>query len=168
MRKRRHYQGFRKFSIKTRLMIALLMISIIPLAGISGYSFHIFSVALRSKLSASISQTLSMINLNMVSEIEKYQYLCGSICVSQEIKDGLLNKDMTDIEKNKAITEIQSMIRSKIIYPAQAKNITVYDTDGNIFYDLGYDGFYQEDVDMLLDRLETETGDVWAYVHTYQ
>ena len=26
------------------------------------------------------------------------------------------------------------MIRSKIIYPAQAKNITVYDTDGNIFY----------------------------------
>ena len=42
MRKRRHYQGFRKFSIKTRLMIALLMISIIPLAGISGYSFHIF------------------------------------------------------------------------------------------------------------------------------
>ena len=95
MRKRRHYQGFRKFSIKTRLMIALLMISIIPLAGISGYSFHIFSVALRSKLSASISQTLSMINLNMVSEIEKYQYLCGSICVSQEIKDGLLNKDLS-------------------------------------------------------------------------
>ena len=90
MRKRRHYQGFRKFSIKTRLMIALLMISIIPLAGISGYSFHIFSVALRSKLSASISQTLSMINLNMVSEIEKYQYLCGAICVSEEIKHGLL------------------------------------------------------------------------------
>ena len=44
------------------------------------------------------------------------------------------------------------MVRTKIIYPAQAKNITVYDTDGNIFYDLGYDGFYQDDVDMLLDR----------------
>jgi two-component system sensor histidine kinase YesM len=75
MNKKQGYQGFRKFSIKTRLVIALLLISIIPLAGISGYSFHIFSVALREKLSASISQTLSMINLNMVSEIEKYQYL---------------------------------------------------------------------------------------------
>ena len=42
------------------------------------------------------------------------------------------------------------MIRNKIIYPAQAKTITVYDTDGNIFYDLGYDGFYQEDVDRIL------------------
>ena len=72
MNKKQRYQGFRKFSIKTRLVIALLLISIIPLAGISGYSFHIFSVALREKLSASISQTLSMINLNMVSEIEKY------------------------------------------------------------------------------------------------
>ena len=37
------------------------------------------------------------------------------------------------MEKNQAIIEIQKMIRSKIIYPAQAKNITVYDTDGNIF-----------------------------------
>ena len=97
MEKKHHFQGFRKFSIKTRLVIALLMISIIPLAGISGYSFHIFSAALQEKLSASISQTLSMINLNMVSEIEKYQYLCGSICISEEIKKGLLKKDMTDM-----------------------------------------------------------------------
>ena len=92
MEKKHHFQGFRKFSIKTRLVLALLMISIIPLAGISGYSFHIFSAALQEKLSASISQTLSMINLNMVSEVEKYQYLCGSICISQEIKEGLLKR----------------------------------------------------------------------------
>ena len=37
------------------------------------------------------------------------------------------------MEKNQAMLEIQNMIRNKIIYPAQAKNITVYDTDGNIF-----------------------------------
>ena len=86
-----------KFSIKTRLVIALLMISIIPLVGISGYSFHIFSAALQEKLSVSISQTLSMINLNMVSEIEKYQYLCGSICISEEIKKGLLKKKTRQI-----------------------------------------------------------------------
>lgn len=168
MEKKYHFQGFRKFSIKTRLVIALLMISIIPLVGISGYSFHIFSAALQEKLSASISQTLSMINLNMVSEIEKYQYLCGSICISQEIKDGLLKKGMTDTEKNQAINEIQHMIRSKIIYPAQAKNITVYDTDGNIFYDLGYDGLYSDDVSRILSRLEEENQDVWAYAHTYR
>ena len=168
MEKKYHFQGFRKFSIKTRLVIALLMISIIPLVGISGYSFHIFSAALQEKLFASISQTLSMINLNMVSEIEKYQYLCGSICISEEIKKGLLKKDMTDMEKNQAILEIQSMIRNKIIYPAQAKNITVYDTDGNIFYDLGYDGFYQKDVDRILSQLEEQDQDVWAYAHTYR
>mgnify|MGYP000072659434 CR=1 FL=1 len=73
MEKRQRYQGFRKFSIRTRLIIALFLISIVPLTGISFYSFHIFSEALREKLSTSISQTLSMINLNMVSEIEKYQ-----------------------------------------------------------------------------------------------
>lgn len=168
MEKRQRYQGFRKFSIRTRLIIALFLISIVPLTGISFYSFHIFSEALREKLSTSISQTLSMINLNMVSEIEKYQYLCGSICISQEIKDGLLKKGMTDTEKNQAINEIQHMIRSKIIYPAQAKNITVYDTDGNVFYDLGYDGLYSDDVSRILSRLEEENQDVWAYAHTYR
>lgn len=42
MEKKSSFSKFRKFSIKTRLVIALLMISIIPLVGISGYSFHIF------------------------------------------------------------------------------------------------------------------------------
>ena len=71
MEKRQRYQGFRKFSIRTRLIIALFLISIVPLTGISFYSFHIFSEALREKLSTSISQTLSMINLNMVSEMHQ-------------------------------------------------------------------------------------------------
>lgn len=31
MEKKHHFQGFRKFSIKTRLVIALLMISIIDM-----------------------------------------------------------------------------------------------------------------------------------------
>lgn len=169
MKNKKFSLGFRKFSIKIRLVIALLSISILPLIGISIYSFHISSSALSEKLSASISQTLSMINQNMVSEIEKYQYLCGSICTSEDIKAGLLNKDMTDIEKNRAITDIQQMIQSKIIYPAQAKNITVYDTQGEIFYDLGYDGFYQEDTDRILNLLkEEDSGDIWSYVHTYR
>ena len=67
MEKRQRYQGFRKFSIRTRLIIALFLISIVPLTGISFYSFHIFQKRF-GKTSTSISQTLSMINLNMVSE----------------------------------------------------------------------------------------------------
>ena len=44
MEKKHHFQGFRKFSIKTRLVIALLMISIIPLVGISGTSGEAFCI----------------------------------------------------------------------------------------------------------------------------
>ena len=134
MEKRQRYQGFRKFSIRTRLIIALFLISIVPLTGISFYSFHIFSEALREKLSTSISQTLSMINLNMVSEIEKYQYLCGSICISQEIKDGLLKKGMTDTEKNQAINEIQHMIRSKNHLSCTGKKTLQYMIQMGIFF----------------------------------
>ena len=40
MNKKQRYQGFRKFSIKTRLVIALLLISIIPLRLFLSYLFR--------------------------------------------------------------------------------------------------------------------------------
>ena len=39
---------------------------------------------------------------------------------------------------------------------------------GIIFYDLGYDGLYSDDVSRILSRLEEENQDVWAYAHTYR
>ena len=42
MEKRQRYQGFRKFSIRTRLIIALFLISIVPLTGISSIRFIFF------------------------------------------------------------------------------------------------------------------------------
>ena len=71
------------------------------------------------------------------------------------------------MEKNQAMLEIQNMIRNKIIYPAQAK-ILLSMIPMEIFYDLGYDGFYQEDVDRILSQLEEQDQDVWAYAHTYR
>ncbi|MGB8451535.1 MAG: histidine kinase [Anaerocolumna sp.] len=161
--------ALRKMDIKYRLIISFLIVSILPLIFISFYSNHLNSKAMKSKISDSTAKLLSMVNTNMVTEIEKYQYLCGSICVNQQIQDALLVENYTSGEKNKIINNIQSLVKTKIIYPAQAKNITILDKKGEIFYDLGYDGFYDKDMSAILKNLvKNAPNDSWTYVKTYR
>ncbi len=159
----------RNMDIKYRLILTFLLVSIIPLLFISIYSFRLNSEAMKNKIAASTTQLLALVNTNMVTEIEKYQYLCGSICVNAQIQDALLRENLTSGEKNRIILDIQSIIRTQIIYPAQAKNITILDKNGNTFYDLGYDGFYKDNKETILKSiLENAPNDSWTYVKTYR
>ncbi len=160
---------FRHIRIRYRLLLAFLLTSLIPLILLTGYSFRVYSSSLEEKLSTSTEQTLALVNSNTFSELEKYQYLCGSICINERIQEALSEDSMTESEKHQAIVDIQAFIRTQIIYPAQAKNITIYNTEGNIFYDLGYDGFYPQDVSEMLSTLEANgSSDLWTYVRTYR
>ncbi|MCR5053595.1 MAG: histidine kinase [Lachnospiraceae bacterium] len=163
------FKIIRRFSLRSRLFLAFILTSIIPLLWMGQYSYRIYLDSMEKKLSTSTEQTLVLVNQNTYSEIEKYQYLCGSICTNSAIQNALMNTGMTESEKHRTILDIQSIIRTQIIYPAQAKNITVYDTEGKIFYDLGYDGLYTHDKEEILNALnEDAPSDVWRYVHSYR
>jgi two-component system sensor histidine kinase YesM len=124
---------------------------------------------MEEKISASAIQLLSLVNVNMITELEKYQYLCGSFCINDTIQNALRSDTMTSGEKNKIVRSIQDLVDTQIIYPAQAKNITIYDKNGNIFYDLGYDGFYEEDRQKIMkDIYDQAPNDSWNYVKTYR
>lgn len=158
----------RRIKLKHRLVLTFLLVSIVPLIFISLYNLRISSSSVKRKISASTTQLLSLVNTNMVTEIEKYQYLCGSICVNEDIQNALLLENVTSGERNKMMLKIQGIVKTKIIYPAQAKNITIIDTKGNIFYNLGYDGFYAKDLDQILTSLNETEADSWTYVKTYR
>jgi two-component system sensor histidine kinase YesM len=169
MRKRQGMMALRYGSIRNRLLAALLLTSIIPLAFLGVYSFTRYARSLERKISASNAQTLSLVNANMFTELEKYQYLCGSIAVSATVQNALRLDNLKSGEKNRIILDIQEMVRSKIIYPAQAKNITVYNRDGEIFYDLGFDGLYASDTARILEDVRANApSDSWTYVRTYR
>lgn len=169
MKKRGGAMALRHLSIRGRLIAAFLLTSIIPLAILGVYSFSRYAQSLERKVSASNAQTLALINANMFTELEKYQYLCGSICVNATVQDALRLDNLSSGEKNRIMLNIQEIVRSKIIYPAQAKNITVYDLDGQIFYDLGFDGLYAADARRILDDVRLNApSDSWTYVKTYR
>lgn len=159
----------RKTSIKTRLIVTFALSCIIPIILIYVVSMRLFSNSLERYMSASVEQTLSLINTNMVTELAKYQYLSGVISINESLKEGLVNDSITQQEKHNLRLEMRTLIQNQIIYPAQAKNITVCDTDGEVFYSMGYDGFYDADLLMLIaDTEQAAPMDSWNYVQTYR
>ncbi|SDA43740.1 two-component system, sensor histidine kinase YesM [Lachnospiraceae bacterium G11] len=157
----------RKIKLKKRLLVCFLLLSIIPIILISFFTYKLSSNSAKRKLADSNKQLLSLINTNMKGEIEKYQYVCGSICINEDIQEALLKYDMSDIEKNKTILSIQDIVKTRIIYPANAKNITILDKNGRLFYDLGYDGFFQKDLEEIYSKTLNEDKDSFTYVKTY-
>ncbi len=169
MNKKRELTALRNISIRNRLLFTFLITSIVPLLLVSILSFRLYSKSMEEKISASAIQLLSLVNVNMVTELEKYQYLCGSFCTNEDIREALKVNDMTSGEKNKRVSKILELVRSQIIYPAQAKNITIYDQSGNIFLDLGYDGFYDADKMKIIEDIGKQVpNDSWSYVKTYR
>ncbi len=157
----------RRIKLKKRLLVCFLLLSIIPIIIISFITYKLSSNASKKKIADSNKQLLSLINTNMKGEIEKYQYVCGSICINEDIQEALLQDNMSDIEKNKTTLNIQDIIKSRIIYPANAKNITILDKTGSLFYDLGYDGFFPDDLRDIYLKTYDEDKDSFTYVKTY-
>ena len=169
MKERHELAILRNISIRNRLLLTFLLTSFVPLVLISILSFNLYTKTMEEKISASATQLLSLVNVNMITELEKYQYLCGSFCTNETIQEALMVDNMTSGEKNKVVRNIQELVRNQIIYPAQAKNITIYDQHGAIFYDLGFDGFYDEDKEKILEDIGIQApNDSWSYVKTYR
>ena len=157
----------RKIRLKKRLLILFLLISVVPIAAISLFTYNLSSDSSKRKIAESNKQLLSLINTNMFNEIEKYQYVCGSICINEDVQNALLTKNMSAVEKNKAVLKIQDIVKSRIIYPAHAKNITILDSKGKIFYDLGYESINSDDLKIIFDKTTTEDTDSFTYVKNY-
>lgn len=159
----------RSGSIRNRLLATILLTCLMPLLLLSVYTNRRYTKSLERKIAETNAQTLDLVNVNMFTELEKYQYLCGSICVNMTVQDALKRVNLTDSQKNRIILDIQDYVRNQIIYPAQAKNITVYNRQGEIFYDLGYDGLYAEDAKRVLDDVRSlAPNDSWTYARTYR
>jgi len=158
----------RAINIKKRLILAFLLTSSVPLLVISIIFFQIHSKSMRDKIATSTSQLLALVNTNMVTEIEKYQYLCGSVCINENLIDSLKSDDLSAGEKNRTILNVQDTVKSMIIYAAHTKNVTVLDRSGSIFYDLGFDGLYKEDIHRIIADIEEKAPvDSWVYARTY-
>lgn len=154
----------RNLRIKTRLIIAFMAISIIPLLVIGLFSYAQYSKSIKDKLSRSSYQLLVQLDKNISTEIEKYENLCDQLSLETLVQENLIAYySLDDIRKGEILKEINDFLGEKRLVNKYIDNINIYTASGKQFYDLGYDSFNNDYINQFMKEAKRNSPlDYWA------
>lgn len=128
----------RQFKIQHRLIGTFLVVSILPILFLGYYSYQLYSESINDKLSKSTYQALTLVNKNLLAELQNYQYLCGSIStnnfVQESLSKGLDHQPINETAKEDAMDAI-----FRTIFPSHVVNVSIFDANHRLFYELGFE-----------------------------
>ena len=143
----------RNIKIQNRLNAIFLIVSIIPIIFIGFYSYSIYSKSINDKLSKSTYQALTLLNKIMLSELNNYQYLAGSISTNSIIQDYLSPKSNDLAPSNAAVSKAMDKVYGTI-YPAYVQNVRIIDFNKKPVYDLGYDSIPNSKYKEIINQVD--------------
>jgi two-component system, sensor histidine kinase YesM len=143
----------RKVKIQNRLTVIFLIVSVIPIIFIGFYSYTIYSKSINNKLSKSTFQALTLLNRTMLSELNNYQYLAGSVSTNSIIQERLSAAPNEPAPSNAAINHAMDNLY-RTIYPGYVQNVRVIDAKNQPIYELGYDGIPNPKYEEIMKQVE--------------
>jgi len=156
----------RKFKIQHRLIGTFLIVSVIPILFLGYYAYQLYSKSISDKLSASTYQAITLVNKNLLAELQNYQYLNGSISTSEFVQANLSSKRLhQEVTKTSKEAAMDAIFRT--IFPSHVVTVSIYDTNLNPFYELGFETISQESLQDAIDAVNANVPyDGLTYVKT--
>lgn len=156
----------RKFKIQHRLIGTFLIVSVIPILFLGYYAYKLYSDSISDKLSASTFQAITLVNKNMLTELQNYQFLNGSISTNEFVQAHLSNDRsqpaVTETSKESAMDAI-----FRTIFPSHVVTVSIYDTNHEPFYELGYEAISNEYLEKAISDVNKNAPyDGLTYVRT--
>lgn len=133
----------RKFKIQNRLIGTFLIVSVIPIIFLGYYAYKLYSESISDKLSASTYQAITLVNKNLLAELQNYQFLNGSISTSEFVQANLASENRQS-EINATTKEAAMDAIFRTIFPSHVVTVSIYDTNHNPFYELGFETISNE------------------------
>ncbi|MCL2253132.1 MAG: sensor histidine kinase [Lachnospiraceae bacterium] len=125
----------RSFSVRTRLLAALLFVSIIPAVSIGAYAYNTYLHSITEKLTDSYIHAINQMNVSLTLELERYKNFLDDVSVSEEVQE-LMNENRGGAPLRRAVDAI---IPDKSGY---FRALRVIDRNGQLLYDTGFAGIY--------------------------
>lgn len=128
----------RKFKIQHRLISTFLVVSVIPIIFLGYYAYQIYSESISDKLSKSTYQAVTLVNKNLLAELQNYQYLCGSISTNEFVQANLPKEGaQQEVDENAKEAAMDDIYRT--IFPSHVVNVSIVDSNHHLFYELGFE-----------------------------
>lgn len=162
--------ALRRVRIRYRLLTSFLLISLIPAIFVGIYASHIYTDAMNSKLMQSTEQSISLLNENFITELNKFRDYLNTISVTDGVEAALTAQQNGEFVLDAtSVTQIADALRTIPFQSSYLKNIRVVDRNHNILYDLGYDDISMERFSQVLDTIDSTAGyDSLQYIRTYR
>jgi len=153
----------RKFKIQHRLIGTFLIVSIIPIIFLGIYSYQLYSKSISEKLRVSNFQAITLLNKNLLSELQNYQFLNGSISTNTSVQ-AYLSGDVSDSEKLQSKEAVMDEI-FRTIFPSHVMTVSVFNANKMTFYELGYDTFSKMYLDQAFNNVDRSAPfDAFTYI----
>lgn len=152
----------RKIPIIQRIFLGFLLISVLPIALVGTYSNSNYEKSITSKLNSYSGQLVQEITKNVKNETDQYEKLSESIIMNDDVQDGIIKfNDMNDVSKNKLMELLTNKFSRELFNYKNVKNISIRFPDGNIFYDLGYEIFNENDIIDIIKHTDNAIGNTY-------
>lgn len=140
----------------------------IPIIFIGFYSYTIYSKSINNKLSKSTFQALTLLNRTMLSELNNYQYLAGSVSTNPIIQERLTAAPNEPAPSNATINHAMDNVY-RTIYPGYVQNVRIIDSKNEPIYELGYDGIPNPKYGEIMKQVDLNAPyDSLNYVKSYR
>lgn len=128
----------RNFKIQHRLIGTFLIVSVFPIIFLGFYAYKLYSESISDKLSSSTFQAITLVNNNLLTELQNYQFLNGSISTNEFVQANLANESAEQLVSSTSKEAAMDAI-FRTIFPSHVVTVSIYDTNHQPFYELGYE-----------------------------
>lgn len=134
--------------LRTRLIAAFLLISLLPCLGLTLFSLRVYSNSIVTKLSQSAQQTTQLLNHNLTLILNNYSRYISTCSVSNEIQNYLSNR--SDVDAISEYISGYSLSTSSVLTTVYLRDTLVVDAQHNVVYSRGHVGYTKETIESIL------------------
>ena len=138
---------FRNISVRSRLLFALLCVSVIPAVFVGAYAYRSHTISVTEKLAESAEETIRLLDGKLTTEIGRYGLVIDRISVADEVQAALTEPHEDAV--------LRQAIDNMILRGGHLRSFCVVDNHGMRLYDSGFTQFTEPVLDSLLRRADT-------------
>ena len=152
----------RKVSIRKRLLIGFISISLLSSLIIGGLAFNVCSISLKEKMSTTSSQILSALEPSIYNMKESYEGLMDQITLSPTMQEYLSH--FSNLKPSELLTFYNSttaLLTAQSSRLPYTKDIFIYTNDGHCAYNTGYFSLSDTIISEIQKSLSTYTHSIF-------
>lgn len=136
----------RKFNVQTRLLVALLCVSIIPAVFIGVYANKVYTDMVAQELSDYTVNTIQHMDAELNGELRLYTQFIDQVSVEEDVQSAM--------KTGRSDIALRRSIERYLIRTGYFKGLRVIDASGESLYDDGFIRMSPQDLDTLISRVD--------------